>query len=335
MNVSVIIPTYNRGPVVGRALASVLAQTRGNLEALVVDDGSTDDTAARMSGVDDPRVRYVRRPHAGVSATRNAGVALASGQLIAFLDSDDLWKPDKLAREVGFLERHPHVPAVFSDLEKHDGDLFIPSFMRDSPLFGRRLAGVSYPDGVVIPRREMYLYLLQEVFIKPSALTLRRDAFQRTGGFDERWSSSEDWEFLLRLARWARFGYIDRPLAILRLSADSLHRIDQPRGETAMLRLLAREQAALRHDAEALAAVRRGLLERVKHFAWYYDDADHRLMATRVYLRGFHITRDPRLLVRAVGVWVPWRVRRRLQRIALDARGLAGAALGSKAPSRG
>jgi hypothetical protein len=79
-----------------------------------------------------------------------------------------------------------------------------------------------------------------------------------------------------------------------------------------MLRLLARERDALRHDPEARAAVRRGLRERVKQFAWYYQDAGHPLMAARVYLRGFRIARDPRLLVRAAGVWVPPAVRRRI-----------------------
>lgn len=305
MKVSVVIPTYNRSRVVGRALDTVLAQTYRDIEVLVVDDGSTDDTAQRLGRVRDGRMRYVRRRHAGVSTTRNAGVARAGGEIVSFLDSDDLWKPDKLEREVEFLARHRDVQAVFSDLEKRDGDLFVPSFMRASPLFGRWLGSASYPEGVVLPRRQMFLFLLQEVFIKPSALTLHREAFTRTGGFDESWSSSEDWDFLLRLSRWAQFGYIDRPLAVLRLSADSLHRIDQPRGETAMLRRLAREREMLRHDPLALAAVQRGLKERVKQFAWYYEDAGRPLAATRVYLRGFGVTRDPELLLRASGVWIP------------------------------
>jgi hypothetical protein len=305
MKVSVVIPTYNRSHVIGRALESVLAQTYGDVEILIVDDGSIDGTAERLGRVRDARVRYVRRGHAGVSATRNAGVALATGELISFLDSDDLWKPDKLEREVGFLAGHPDVQAVFSDLEKYDGDLFVPSFMRASPLFGRWLGSATYPEGVVLPRREMFLFLLQEVFIKPSALTLHREAFKRTGGFDETWTSSEDWDFLLRFSKWAQLGYLDRPLAVLRLSVDSLHRIDQPRGETAMLGLLARERDALRHDPEALAAVQRGLRERVKQFAWYYAEAGCPLAATRIHLRGFRITRDPELLVRAAGGWVP------------------------------
>jgi glycosyltransferase involved in cell wall biosynthesis/rhodanese-related sulfurtransferase len=312
MTVSVIVPTYNRAGRVERAVASALAQTRPPLEVVVVDDGSTDDTAERFATWKDARLRYERRPHAGVSATRNAGVALARGDVVAFLDSDDLWKPDKLEHEMAFLERHPEVDAVFSDLEKFDGVRHVPSFMRDSPLFSRRLGGGRYPEGLVLSRREMYLYLLQEVFVKPSALALRRAAFERAGGFDEAWSSSEDWEFMLRFARWARFGYIDRPLAVLRVSRDSLHRVDQARGETAMLGLLARERAAMGDDPEARGAVERGLRERLKQFAWYHEARGRPGAAARVYAGGFRLTRDPELLVRLAGVWVPEPLRRRL-----------------------
>jgi glycosyltransferase involved in cell wall biosynthesis len=326
----VVIPTYNRGPLIRRAVESALAQTYPALEVLVVDDGSTDDTAARLAAMADTRMRYVARQHAGVSATRNAGVAAAGGELIAFLDSDDVWKPDKVAHEVAFFERHPEVEAVFSDLEKHDGGLYVPSFMRASPLFGRWLGAARYPDGVLVPRRQLYLFLLQEVFIKPSALMLRRDAFIRAGGFDPQWSSSEDWEFLLRLAKWARFGYVDRPLAVLRVSVDSLHRVDQPRGETAMLGLLARERNALGRDRQARAAVRRGLRERVKQFAWYYDDAGRPGEAARVYLRGFALTRDLRLLFRALAVWVPQAVRRRFANGARATGDFARAALAGR-----
>ena len=313
MNVAVVIPTYNRGHLVARAARSALAQSHRALEVLVVDDGSTDDTAARVRTLADARVRYVALAHRGVSATRNAGVALATAEIVAFLDSDDVWRPDKLEREVAFLDRHPEVDAVFSDLEKHDGSVFVPSFMRASPIFARRLGNSRYPDGVVLPRRQMYLDLLQEVFVKPSALTMRRAAFLAAGGFDESWSSSEDWEFLLRFSKRARFGFIDRPLAELRVSGDSLHRIDQPRGDTAMLRLLAREWRALRHDAEARAAARRGLRERVKQFAWYWERQGRRGAATVTYVRGAWIARDPGLLVRAPVVWVPRRLRMRFK----------------------
>ena len=314
MHVTVVIPTYNRGHVVTRAAVSALAQTHRDLDIVVVDDGSSDDTVDRLKTLDDPRLHYVHRPHAGVSATRNAGVALATGELVSFLDSDDEWKPYKLQREVAFLTRHPEVDAVFTDLEKYDGNMFVPSFMRASPLFSRRLADARQRDAIVLPSREMYLYLLQEVFVKPSALTLRTEAFRCAGGFVEQWSSSEDWEFLLRFAKRSRFGYIDEPLVVLRISDDSLHRIDQPRGETAMLGLLARERAALGGDSQALAAVRRGLRERVKQFAWYYEDRGQRTTAVGIYLRGFRLMRDPELLLRAAAVWLPPAARDRLGR---------------------
>src|SRR5438132_11460312 len=135
MKVSVVIPTYNRAHVVVEAIDSALAQTFPDLEVIVVDDGSSDDTASRVRGHPDPRVRYLVRPHAGVSATRNAGIAAARGTLLSFLDSDDLWRPDKLAREVAFLEAHPDVAALFSDAAKHRAGRVVGSFVADSPVF--------------------------------------------------------------------------------------------------------------------------------------------------------------------------------------------------------
>ena len=305
MTVSVVVPTYNRaGPVID-AVRSVLAQRFEDLELIVVDDGSTDDTPARLAAIPDDRLRYVAGSHAGVSAARNLGVRRATGSLISFLDSDDVWHPDKLADEVAVLAAHPEVDAVFSDLEKRHGNRVFPSFMRQTAVFSRRLP--STPGGVVIIEpRELRLCLLQEVPIKPSALTLRRAAFDRVGGFDEAWSSSEDWELLLRLARTHRFAYIDRPLAVLHISPDSLHLMDQTRGEAAMIRLLSRERASLTDDAEALGAVKQGLVTRVKHFGWHYVDRHQRGRACRVFLDGFVLTGAPGLLARALAVWLPW-----------------------------
>ena len=103
--VSVIIPTYNRRELVREALASVLAQTHGDVELIVVDDGSDDGTAEVVQEF--ARVRYVYQPNRGVSAARNHGVALSSGALLAFLDSDDLWQPRKLESQVAFFTAHP------------------------------------------------------------------------------------------------------------------------------------------------------------------------------------------------------------------------------------
>jgi len=297
---SVVIPTYNRAHSVGDAIASVLRQTMADLECIVVDDGSSDATPALLASIPDPRLRVILGSHAGVAAARNLGVAHAQAPLIAFLDSDDLWHPDKLAHEVTYLDRHQQVDAVFSDLEKQDGGRVYPSFMRETAVFSRVLGEREYPDGVALSRRKTFLVLLEEVPIKPSALTLRRDAFDKAGRFDETWSSSEDWEFLLRFARAHRFGYIDLPLARLRVGDDSLHRTDQERGDSAMIRLLLRERQRQRGDREARAAVHRGLVTRAKHFGWHHINGGRRRAAARVFFRGFLITGAPGLFFRGV-----------------------------------
>src|SRR5919109_4330704 len=131
MTVSVVIPTYNRVRTVPAAVRSVLAQRFRDLECIVVDDGSTDDTVARLATIDDARVRVVMGRHAGVSAARNLGVSKASGDLVSF------------------LARHPGVDVVFTDLEKRDGDQVFPSFMRETAVFARHLGDATYPEGLV------------------------------------------------------------------------------------------------------------------------------------------------------------------------------------------
>ena len=153
MKVSVVIPTYNRAHSVVDAIRSVLGQRYTDLELIVVDDGSTDDTALRVEAIGDHRLRYVRGGHEGVSAARNLGVRHATGELVAFLDSDDLWQADKLTREVEILARYPDADVVFSDLEKRHGDRVYPSFMRQTAVFSRRLRGPVPPE--VAPRAQV------------------------------------------------------------------------------------------------------------------------------------------------------------------------------------
>ena len=302
---SVIIPTYNRAGIVGEAMDSVLAQTDGRFELLVVDDGSDDDTAATVHRRRDSRVSYVRIAHQGVSAARNAGIALATGRYVSFLDSDDLWKPDKLAAELAFFERHPDVGAVFSDLEKWDGATFVPSFMRVTEVFSKWLIGLA-GNTLLLSPKVMRWCLLQEVPVKIPSLTVRRDVLLGAGGFDATWTSSEDWELLLRLAAKTSFGYIDQPLATIRISPDSLHRLDQERGEKAMIGLLARECEAAT-DTSTREAARRGLAVRTKHLGWHYVDAGRLLAGSAAYLRGFARTGDPALLARAFRALTPRR----------------------------
>ncbi len=113
--VSVIIPTYNFGHFIEDAVASVLDQDVPGVEVIIVDDGSIDDTAERLSRMTDPRLRTARLPHGGVGAARNHGLSLARGRHIAFLDADDQWRPGKLARQIALLESEPDVGFVFTN----------------------------------------------------------------------------------------------------------------------------------------------------------------------------------------------------------------------------
>src|SRR6267142_1675808 len=130
----------------------VFTQTYGNFELIVVDDGSTDDTVERLRRIGDRRLSIVTISHGGVSAARNAGIAVASGALIALLESDDLWLPHKLASEVDFLVRHPEVGVVFGDLEKYDGVQHVGSFMRTTDVFGKPVAARRRGAGHAAPR---------------------------------------------------------------------------------------------------------------------------------------------------------------------------------------
>ena len=249
-----------------------------------------------------------------MSAARNAGIAAATGDLVAFLDSDDLWKPDKVEAEIAALARYPSAGGVFSDLEKVDGATFVPSFMRRTRVFSRLLAERAYREGLLLSARALSLCLLQEVPIKTPALTVRRSALERVGGFNEAWTSSEDWEFLLRFARRESLVYVDRPLAVIRISADSLRRRDQERGELMMLRLLASERRRV-SDPEARRAATIGIVERAKHLSWYYRDRGRRLAAARTCLHAFRLVWQTELLLRALMVWAPQNPRHYLRRM--------------------
>src|SRR5438874_1624069 len=113
--VSVVIPTYNSAHYIGEAVQSVLAQTYTNFEVIVVDDGSTDDTRERLESVAG-RIRYLYQPNGGVSKARNRGIQEARGELIAFLDGDDEWLPEKLAKQLAYMRANPSSPLVHADV---------------------------------------------------------------------------------------------------------------------------------------------------------------------------------------------------------------------------
>jgi len=227
VQVSVVIPAFNRAWIIREALQSVFAQTFQDFEALVIDDGSTDNTAQVIARFDDPRLRYVRHEvNRGCSGAYNTGIREARGEYISFLDSDDLWNPEKLAKDVDFLARHSEADAVFTDVEKEDGPIRTGSCMRESPCVVSMLSARGWPKEAIFTQREMYLCLLQEVPVKPSAWTVRKIALDALETyFLESWPSGSDWEIFLRFSKRFCYGYIDEPLVVRRVQADSTYRI--------------------------------------------------------------------------------------------------------------
>jgi glycosyltransferase involved in cell wall biosynthesis len=205
--VSVVIPVRNRAGLVEASIRSVLAQTYSHFELVVVDDASEDATAEAIRAVTDPRVRLVRRSlRGGPSVARNDGLAAARGEWVAFQDSDDLWLPEKLEKQVSALYASPVPPvAVYTSYRRDDG--------RSLDVLPRLRPGL---DGDVTPA------LLRGNFITPQTLMVRRDLALQIGGFDPAMPPLEDWEFALRLSRLGPFRHVAEPLVEYRLQADSL-----------------------------------------------------------------------------------------------------------------
>ncbi len=221
--VSVVIPVYNRAARLPAAIDSALGQGVSDLEILVVDDGSTDNTRSVVGGYGD-RVKYVYQPNAGVGAARNTGIRLATGAFIAFLDSDDRWLAHKLSMQLALFEQEPAVGLVFSDfvIEKPDGavqthgaslwagrTLDFPA-MRSRALQCPPDAATAWPAAEVQCRAgSMYRQLLDELPMLTSSVIVRRDALGDDTWYTEGVALFEDWEFFARVARRADVGYLD------------------------------------------------------------------------------------------------------------------------------
>ncbi|WP_324664328.1 glycosyltransferase family 2 protein [Haloarcula sediminis] len=216
--VSVVIPAYERADIVGRAIDSALSQTVDDIEVLVVDDGSDDDTASVVSGYDDDRVRYLAHDtNRGVSAARNTGVEAATGDYVAFLDSDDEWLPRKLERQLAVLaERGEGWVGAYCDVATAG----LSQLGRVAGAVSETLfrSGAAREGG-----RELAESLLaMRVFMGPgSTLLVERDALERAGGFDEGLSIYEDWDLVLRVLSVGKLAYVDEPLALTHFTGDA------------------------------------------------------------------------------------------------------------------
>lgn len=236
--VSVIIPCYNRAHIVGDTIESVLAQTYGNFEALVIDDGSTDDTREVVSSYTDPRVRYIHRENGGLSAARNSGLGAASGEFLAFLDSDDIWHPWKLAAQIEIFRRHPEAGLIWSDMSTfaNVGEVLSERHLRtyyavyESVDFERTRARAG-TLGELVADAPMNVagcpYYVSDVFqemfggnlVHPSTAIVRRERLQKSGPFEPEITGggAEDYHFYFRVTAYGPVAFLDAPTTLFRV----------------------------------------------------------------------------------------------------------------------
>jgi glycosyltransferase involved in cell wall biosynthesis len=196
--VSVIIPTYNRAWVIKEAIDSVLAQDYAEFELIVVDDGSTDQTSDVLDTFGNV-IKVFSQKNKGVSAARNRGIAEASGNFIAFLDSDDLWHPQKLSSQIDFFKQTPD--ALICQTE----EVWIRNGLRVNPKKRHKK-----PSGMIFKPS------LKLCLVSPSAVMIRRRLFDRVGGFDETLPACEDYDLWLRISCRFPIHLIDTPLIVKR-----------------------------------------------------------------------------------------------------------------------
>jgi glycosyltransferase involved in cell wall biosynthesis len=229
IDVSVVIPTHNRAAYLPEALDSVFAQNMPNLEVIVVHDQSMDDTAAVLARYGN-RIRVVSRPTPSSSPARarNDGLELATGEYVAFLDSDDVWVAGKLALQLAMLDRDRECGFVFGNV------VFVDNGIESPPA----VAAGQLPSGWILEA------LARDNFVHPSTLVVRRTLIERVGRFNES-AWADDYDFLLRIARLARGAAVDDPLALVRRHGHQrsrAHNVDNYRGAIASLEQVAADR---------------------------------------------------------------------------------------------
>jgi len=196
--VSVVIPTYNRAHLISRAIQSVLSQSYQNLEIVIVDDGSIDNTEEVIKSFKDGRIVYIRHDkNKGASAARNTGIKASKGKYIAFQDSDDEWFPDKLELQVkAFNTSSSKVGVVYCGFYRIEADkkIYIPG------------------DNVAQKEGDIHNELLKGNFVGTPAVLVKKECFKNVKYFNENMPALEDWELWIEFSKHYLFKYINKPL---------------------------------------------------------------------------------------------------------------------------
>lgn len=204
--ISVVIPTYNAERTILETIESVLKQTFQDFELIVIDDGSTDQTVRLLQTVEDHRLQVFSYPNSGAAIARNRGIAHSTGEYISFIDSDDLWTPDKLEFQFSALQKNPHAGLAYS---------WTCNMTATADQF--------FPTPKFLYQGDVYPHLLVVNFLCcGSNCLIRRSAIEAVGEFDSTLKAAEDWDYWLRLAAHTKFVVVPKYQIFYRLSSESL-----------------------------------------------------------------------------------------------------------------
>lgn len=283
--VSIIVPAYNAERYLADAVQSALAQTNANVEVLVVNDGSTDGTGtlADALAAKDARVRVIHQSNGGLPAARNAGLRVARGEYISFLDADDVFLPEKSHAQAQFLDTHPECDLVYSDI-----------CYADEALRATRMHVRGVPP---VPFGALYVY---RNWFATTAVLLRASLVRAVGEFDESLVGSEDWDYWIRCARHGTFGYLPGAVALYRFHGDQMHRATEKMRRAEL-------QVVAKHYAHDPARYRVAKGARHWEYARNHYGRRHPFRTARELLYMALAVRNPREMRRVVAMTWPVR----------------------------
>ncbi|MGA9379389.1 MAG: glycosyltransferase [Phormidium sp.] len=276
--ISVVIPVYNGEKTIKETIISVLSQTFRDFELIVINDGSQDRSLEIVSSVKDERLKVFTYPNAGLSASRNRGISLASGKYISFIDADDMWTPDKLELQLKALQENSEAAVAYSWTK----------YVDESGQFLRRGSHISVSGDVFAD------LLLNDILENGSNALIRKEVFDKVGGFDETLLGSEDWDMWLRIALHYHFVAVPLPQILYRLSQSSM---------SANILKMEAETQRVRDRAIAMSPESIKHLNRIGDANWYKcllnrtlegTGREQGILAARLLWR--NLIYDPRLL---------------------------------------
>lgn len=203
--ISVIIPTYNRGQLIQRAINSIIQQTYGPLEIIIIDDGSNDNTENIVHNIDSDNIIYIKQKNQGACSARNRGIIEAKGDYIAFLDSDDEWKPDMLEKQI------KHINNINADISVCN------YFVEENNKFKKAIVNKKTNTFTLDE-------LLNRNYITTGAILIKKELIKEVGMFDENMPRYQDWELMLRIANKMEIPFLDELLLVQHVQQKSITR---------------------------------------------------------------------------------------------------------------